>query len=144
MPPSSFSFLLCVVPSPVDLSVCGSSPSARSLSLSLQVTSVSLCVCEYVRNECVAPMSVYIVRRQLELEEAAKGSRRPPPTPPHSRVVSRAWGDSPLPPLPPPPTAPLPSAPPLSAPGEPHHHILVLSALPSPASTPPPAPQEEG
>lgn len=65
-----------------------------SLSL-LQVTSVSLCVCGYVRNECVAPMSVYIVRRQLELGEAAKGSRRPPLTPPRSRVVSRAWGDSP-------------------------------------------------
>lgn len=79
--------------------------SLLSLSLSLlQVTSVSLCVCGYVRNECVAPMSVYIVRRQLELGEAAKGSRRPPPpphtTPPRSRVVSRAWGDSPLLPFP--------------------------------------------
>lgn len=71
--------------------------SLLSLSLSLlQVTSVSLCVCGYVRNECVAPMSVYIVRRQLELGEAAKGSRRPP-TPPHPAPASSPErGETPL------------------------------------------------
>lgn len=102
-----------------------------SLSL-LQVTSVSLCVCGYVRNECVAPMSVYIVRRQLELGEAAKGSRRPPLTPPRSRVVSRAWGDSP----------------PLSSPSLPPSIPLLCSTSFSSWRTPlhplPPASQKEG
>lgn len=137
--------LRCVrPPSPFTLSSALSSVpfslwklSLLSLALSpLQVTSV--CVCEYVRNECVAPMSVYIVRRQLELEEAAKGSRRPPPTPPHSRVVSRARGDSP--PLPSPSLPP--SIPPLCSTS--FSSWRTPPPHPSAALTPPPPSPEGG
>lgn len=73
--PSSFSFsdFLSSTLLSVYLSVSLSSPLSLPLSAGCLQVTLSMCVCGCVRKECVcveseAPMSVYIVQRQLEGE----------------------------------------------------------------------------